>query len=386
MVTTTTTGLARLVADGGRPYRGARLGLLTHPAAVLPDLSHGLDALLDAGGRVRAVFGSEHGLRGTAQAGESEHDAVDPATGLPLFDTYGQDAAGITDQLRTAGIDVLLVDLQHVGARFYTYESTLYDVISAAAPAGVEVVVLDRPNPVGGETVQGPVLDPRFSSFVGRAAIPLRHGMTMGELGGLFAELLGAPRPAVVPMDGWARESDFAATGLPWVPPSPNIPTAATARAYPGTCLLEGTNLSTGRGTTTPFEICGAPWLALAAIQRLRASGLPGVAFRQAYFTPTFDRFAGEPVSGVQLHVTDPSRFDPLLTALTLLHTVRRLHPEEFAFRAPTFDVLAGTDRLRLALEADTPPAEITGLWTAELADFHDLRRAHLLYPPRATT
>jgi uncharacterized protein YbbC (DUF1343 family) len=377
----TTTGLATLVADGGKPFQGSRLGLLTHPAAVLPDLGHGLDALLDAGADIRAVFGSEHGLRGTAQAGESEHDAVDPVTGLPLFDTYDKDAAGIADQLRTAGIDVLLVDLQHVGARFYTYESTLYDVISAAAPAGVEVAVLDRPNPVGGSAVQGPVLDPAFSSFVGRAAIPLRHGMTMGELGGLFADLLGAPRPAVVPMAGWRREFDFAATGLPWVPPSPNIPTAATTLTYLGTCLVEGTNLSTGRGTTTPFEVCGAPWLDASVVRELRAAGLPGVAFRQTYFTPTFDRFTGEPVSGVQLHVTDPATFDPLLTALTVLHTVRRLHPEEFAFLPRTFDILAGTDRLRLALEAGTPPAELIRPWHRELAEFHDLRRGHLLYP-----
>ena len=378
----TATGLQRLLDDGVRPYRGVRLGLLTHPAAVLPDLGHGLDALLDAGADIRAVFGSEHGLRGTAQAGDSEHDAADPVTGLPLFDTYGQDPAGITAQLLKAGVDVLLVDLQHAGSRFYTYESTLYDVVSAAGPAGVEVVVLDRPNPVGGSAVQGPVLDPGFSSFVGRAAVPVRHGMTMGELGGLFAELLGAPRPSVVAMEGWRRDLGFAATGLPWVPPSPNIPTAATALAYPGTCLFEGTELSVGRGTTTPFEVCGAPWLDPATVRELRSAGLPGVAFRQAHFTPTFDRFAGEPVGGVQLHVGDPEAFDPLLTALTVLHTVLRLHPGRPVFRPATFDLLAGSDTVRLALEAGTPPAEIVDGWSRGLSGFRELRRGHLLYPP----
>ncbi|WP_377267128.1 exo-beta-N-acetylmuramidase NamZ domain-containing protein [Peterkaempfera sp. SMS 1(5)a] len=378
---TVETGLEQLIADGGRQLGGARVGLLTHPAAVLPDLSHGLDALLDAGAGITAVFGSEHGFRGTAQDGASEQVTVDPPSGLPVFDTYGTDAAGLAELLRKSAVEVLLVDLQHVGARFYTYESTLHDAIAAAAVAGVDVVVLDRPNPVGGVQVQGPVLDPAFSSFVGRAPIPLRHGMTMGELGSLFAELLDVPAPGVVPMRGWRPEDLFTATGLPWVPPSPNMPTPAAAICYPGTCLFEGTGLSVGRGTTTPFELCGAPWLDARLARELRAAGLPGVAFREAWFTPTFNRWAGERLCGVQLHLTDPTAFDPLLSALTVLYTAHRLWPGRLDFQPRTFDLLAGTDELRRGLEAGAEPGELIRSWSPGLAEFEELRRRHLRYP-----
>jgi uncharacterized protein YbbC (DUF1343 family) len=225
------------------------------------------------------------------------------------------------------------------------------------------------------------MLDPAFASFVGRARIPIRHGMTMGELARMFADMLGAPKPRVIPMSGWNRGRHFTDVGLPWVPPSPNIPTPATADCYPGACLLEGTNLSVGRGTTTPFELCGAPWIDHRLAAQLRALGLPGVAFREAGFSPTFDRHAGERVNGIQLHVTDVRSFDPLRTAVAVLGVVIRTWPEAFEFQPGAFDRLAGSDRLREALIAGTQANDIVAGWESDLADFCELRRAYLLYP-----
>jgi uncharacterized protein YbbC (DUF1343 family) len=371
-------GIESLLADApsGKAI-GKRLGLLTHPAAVLPDLSLGLDVLLAAGQPVVAVFGPEHGLRGTAQAGSSEAATVDAATGLPVYDTYRNsfDAA-----LSDSGIDVLLVDLQHVGARFYTYESSLFDAIAAAKTVGVRVVILDRPNPIGGHVVDGPVLAPAFSSFVGRAPIPLRHGMTMGELGRLFADLQGAPAPDVVPMTGWRRSDLFRDTGLPWVAPSLNLPSDTSAYLYPGTCLFEGTNVSLGRGTTTPFEVIGAPWLDGRLAAHLRTLDLPGVAFRATSFSPAFDDYTGEHLSGVAVHVRDPATVDPLRVALAMLTSIARIYPHEMTYRS-SFDKLAGTDALRTAIVAGVPAAEIAAGWSSDLQAFRPQREACLLYP-----
>ncbi|MFF4648556.1 exo-beta-N-acetylmuramidase NamZ domain-containing protein [Streptomyces sp. NPDC001380] len=376
-----TTGLEVLAEDGFRLLEGRRVGLLTHPAAVLPDLRHGLDALLGAGVEVAAVFGTEHGFRGTAQASASEDDRTDPATGLRVYDTYERGVPELAAMLAESGAEVLVVDLQHTGARFYTYESALHDALAAAAPAGVAVVVPDRPNPVGGLAVAGPVLDPAHASFVGRAAVPVRHGMTMGELAGLFCALLDVPPAEVVPMRGWRRADLFPATGLPWVPPSPNMPTPATALAYPGTCLLEGTELSLGRGTTTPFELCGAPWIDGRLARRMNGRGLPGVRFREAYFTPASDTLAGERLCGVQLHVTDPAVFEPVRTGLELLTAVRDLWPDRLVLRPRMLDLLSGSSRLRLALEAGASAEETAASWQPELEAFAAVRARHLLYP-----
>jgi uncharacterized protein YbbC (DUF1343 family) len=356
---------------------GERLGLLTHPAAVLPDLTLGLDALLAAGQPIVAVFGAEHGLRGTGQAGESEDATVDAVTGLPVYDTYRH---GFAAALADSGIDVLLVDLQHVGARFYTYESTLYDAIGAAAPAGVRVCVLDRPNPAGGGVVGGPMLRTEFASFVGRAPIPMRHGLTMGELARLFATLQGAPRPEVATMDGWARDRRFDATGLPWVPPSPNLPTASSALAYLGTCLFEGTSMSVGRGTTTPFEVIGAPFLDRALTDRLRAQHLAGTGFRECAFTPSFDVHAGTTLPGIAIHVLDPDVFDPIRTALAILTTIAGLYPGALEFRTSAFDRLCGDDSVRTAICAGAGADDIIASWSPGLAAFEAVRADVALY------
>lgn len=373
------TGLAGLAADGPPPtLRGRRVGVLTHPAAILPDATQAVDVLRAIGLDVRLLLGAEHGLRGTAQAGESEPGDVDPSTGLRILDTYRQSSAELGQQLN--GVDVVVVDLQHSGARFYTYESTLHDVLHACAEADVDVVVLDRPNPLGGAVVDGPVLELEYASFVGRSAIPLRHGLTLGELAMLFAKRNALPEPEIVPMRGWRRGMLFADTGLPWVPPSPNLPTAISALCYAGTCLFEGVNVSVGRGTANPFELVGAPWIDSGFAQRLRQLGLAGVVVREAYFEPTADVYAGTACCGVQLHVTEPRTFDPLRTAMHLLAELLRGWPERAEFRAAHFDLLVGTTRIREALSGGLEADRIVASWRAESAAFRDERREFLLY------
>jgi uncharacterized protein YbbC (DUF1343 family) len=375
---TVTAGIEVFLREQADRFRGTRLGLLAGPASVLPDLGHTLDALLATGLPVAAVLGPEHGFRGSMQAGYSEESGTDPATGVPVIDAYDRPMAEV---LAATDADAVIVDLQHAGVRFYTYESSLYDLIGAARVTGTRVIVCDRPNPVTGATVAGPLLDPAYASFVGRAPIPLRHGMTIGELALLFASQLDAtPLVEVVPMAGWRRGMWFDETGLPWVPPSPNIPTPTTATCYPGTCLMEGTNLSTGRGTTTPFELIGAPWVGPEFAHRLRRLGLPGVAFREAYAVPQFDRYAGEPICGVQVHVTGRQQFDPLVVALEILAAARDLWPADLTLRPDHFDRLAGSARLRDAILAGVAPADISAGWSIGLRQFGPVRAAHLLY------
>ncbi|MGI9093626.1 MAG: exo-beta-N-acetylmuramidase NamZ family protein [Mycobacteriales bacterium] len=369
------TGLDRMLQE---PPSG-RLGLLTNVAAVTADLRLGADALLGAGADLVALFGPEHGFRGTAQAGESDPSTVDSATGIRVFDTYGAES-GVAGMLAESGIDTMLVDLQNVGARFYTYESSLYDVIAATVGGGPQVTVLDRPNPIGGERIAGPVLDPAFASFVGRAPIPIRHGLTMGELARLFADLLGAPPVDVVELTGWRRGDLFADIGRPWVPPSPNIPTVETTLVYPGSCLLEGCNLAPGRGTTTPFQLAGAPWADDRLVTTMRDAAMPGLLVRDARWMPTFSDYAGQQVTGIAAHVTDADIFDPLLYGVTLLCTAHACWPADFRFRDSHFDRLAGSSRLRTAIEAGTEPAEIVAGWADDEAAFARARAAYLLY------
>ncbi|EFL14282.1 DUF1343 domain-containing protein, partial [Streptomyces sp. C] len=274
------TGFERLAADGYAELAGQRVGVVTNPTGITADARHLVD-VLHADERVDlvAVFGPEHGFRGTAQAGGSEAAGRDPATGLPVYDTYGRSGQQLADVFTAAGVDTVVFDIQDVGARFYTYIWTLYDCMRAAALARKAVVVLDRPNPVGGRRAAGPVLERAYASFVGREPVALAHGMTAGELALLFnGEFLkgAGPRLRVVPVSGWRRGSFFGETGLPWLPPSPNMPTPDTALAYAGTCLFEGTNLSEGRGTTTPFEVVGAEGVDRRWAEAANALGLPG--------------------------------------------------------------------------------------------------------------
>lgn len=349
------TGAERLAADPGLAG-GRRLGLITNPTGVLPDLTPTTRALLAAGVPLTALFGPEHGMRGTAQAAGSEPDGVDPGTGLPVYDTHKVEGEALDEVVAASGVDTLVFDIADVGARFYTYVWTMYDLMASAARVGVRFVVLDRPNPLGGEVAEGPLLDPAFASFVGRFPLPVRHGRTVGELALAFG--LGAE---VIEMRGWLRHMTYAETGLPWVMPSVNMPTVDTATVYPGTGLFEGTNFSEGRGTTRPFELIGAPYVDERFAPALNELGLPGVRFRETWFTPTFHKHAGVPVRGVQLHVTDRSAFRPVHTGLSMLHVARTLYPGELAWWGPELfmDHLWGSDTLTRRLDAGQDPRDL---------------------------
>ncbi|MFD8144303.1 exo-beta-N-acetylmuramidase NamZ domain-containing protein [Streptomyces sp. NPDC059708] len=379
------TGCDRLAADGYAELAGRRIGLVTNPTGITADARHLAD-VLHAEERVDlvAVFGPEHGFRGTAQAGGSEGPGRDPATGLPVYDTYGRSGRALADLFTAAGIDTLVFDVQDVGARFYTYVWTLYDCMRAAALAGKEVVVLDRPNPVGGLHAAGPVLERPYASFVGREPIALAHGMTVAELALLFdGEFLkgAGPRLRTVAMEGWRRGSFFGETGLPWVPPSPNVPTPDTALAYAGTCLFEGTVLSEGRGTTTPFELVGAEGIDRRWAEAANGLGLAGVWFREAWFTPAFSKHAGRVCGGVRLIVHDREAFDPVRAGIGLLVTARRVW-SGFGWRPDHWiDRLTGSDRVRTLVDAGAGVEEIAGDWAAELARFAAVREEYLLYP-----
>ncbi|MFD8986024.1 exo-beta-N-acetylmuramidase NamZ domain-containing protein [Streptomyces sp. NPDC059564] len=379
------TGFERLAADGYAELAGQRVGVVTNPTGITADARHLVD-VLHADPRVDlvAVFGPEHGFRGTAQAGGSEGSGRDPATGLPVYDTYGTSGQKLADLFTAAGIDTVVFDIQDVGARFYTYVWTLYDCMRAAALAGKAVVVLDRPNPVGGRRAAGPVLERPYASFVGREPIALAHGMTAAELALLFNGEFPGARPVrlrTVRMEGWRRESFFGATGLPWVPPSPNMPTPDTALAYAGTCLFEGTNLSEGRGTTTPFEVVGAEGVDRRWAEAADGLGLPGVWFRETWFTPSFSKYSGKSCGGVRLVVHDREAFDPVRTGIGLLVTARRVW-SGFSWRPDHWiDRLTGSDRVRTLVDAGAGVEEIAGDWAAGLARFATTRQEYLLYP-----
>ncbi|MFF1557662.1 exo-beta-N-acetylmuramidase NamZ domain-containing protein [Streptomyces sp. NPDC058279] len=378
------TGFERLAADGYRALAGQRIGVVTNPTGLTSDARHLVD-VLHADERVDlvAVFGPEHGFRGTAQAGGSEGSTRDPATGLPVYDTYDKSGQALADVFTAAGIDTVVFDVQDVGARFYTYIWTLYDCMRAAALAGKAVVVLDRPNPIGGLRASGPVLRRPYASGVGREPIALAHGMTVAELALLFRGEFPTGRSlalSTVPMSGWRRGSFFGETGLPWVPPSPNMPTPDTALVYPGTCLFEGTNLSEGRGTTTPFEVLGAEGVDRRWARAANALGLPGVWFREAWFTPVFSKHAGKVCGGVRLLVHDRAAFDPVRAGIGLLVTARRTW-SGFAWRPDHWiDRLTGSDRVRTMVDAGAGVEEIAGDWAAGLARFAAVREGYLLY------
>ena len=387
--------------------RGRRVGLITNPTAVDARLRSTAE-LLRAHPEINlvALYGPEHGVRGDAQAGEYVPFYRDSHLGLPVFSLYGETQRPPADMLTRIdaymreydtrhdgktveprmleSIEVMVFDLQDVGTRVYTYVATMAYAMQAAAEAGIPFVVLDRPNPITGAAMEGPILRfPEYSSFIGLYPVPLRHGMTAGELARLFnARFL--PRPAhltVVPMDGWHRGDWFERTGLPWVLPSPNLPSVDAAVVYPGQVMLEGTNLSEGRGTTRPFELCGAPWLDGNVLARvLNTLDLPGVRFREAWFTPTFSKFAGQRCGGVQLHVRDREGFQPVLTTIALLAEVRRLAGHQLEFHGDYFDRVLGHARVREGLLAGVPATALAAEWGPELRAFSALRDEYLLY------
>lgn len=384
------TGLERLKEISPSWLKEDRIGLLCHQASVDRGLRHAKEVIWEiVGDRLKALFSPQHGLWGERQANmEGSPDGWDPQLGVPVYSLYGQRRRPKREQLE--GIDTLVVDLQDVGVRTYTYATTMALCMEEAAKVGIRVVVLDRPNPIGGEQVEGNLLKEGLRSFVGYAPLPMRHGMTMGELALFFntSMKIGAELE-VIPMEGWGRKS-FEDTGLPWVMPSPNIPAPETALTYAGQVLLEGTNLSEGRGTTRPFELCGAPYIdASLLLKHLEGKGLPGVIFREAHFIPTFDKWEGEVCHGVQVHVIDPEAFRPYLTALTLIKAVMELWPEEFSWRPPPyeyetsrlpFDLISGDPQVRQWLEEGMDPFQMQHLWEEELEAFSGERARFLLY------
>jgi uncharacterized protein YbbC (DUF1343 family) len=380
-------GIQVLVHDSLHLVEGRRVGLVTNHTGILPagngttssiDLLHEHPAV-----ELVALYSPEHGIRGTAEAGELVDHGADERTGLPVHSLYGETRRPTPAMLE--GVDVLLFDIQDIGTRYYTYIYTMALAMEAAGQAGIPFVVLDRPNPIGGEAVQGNVLDPDWSTFVGMYPIPMRHGMTPGELAILFRDTFGVDAELhVVPADGWRRSMLFPETELPWVPPSPNMPDLESAFHYPGTCLFEGTNLSVGRGTARAFQWVGAPWLDGEELaRRLEARGLPGVRFQAVRFTPRSPgdgKFDGVEVEGVRLVVEDPAAYDPAVTGVALLVETRRMSGDRWRWVPSHFDRLAGTDALRLGIERGADPAELTAGWEAQLASFRELRSGALIY------
>lgn len=394
-MTRVVTGLERLLREGPRAAKlaaPARVGLLAHAASVDAEGRHAIELLSasDAFDLVR-IFAPEHGLWGHEQDMETVEDARDPIRGLPVVSLYGQDPSTLRpDPATLAGLDAVLCDLQDVGARYYTFVYTIAHVLEAAAEADVPVVVLDRPNPLGGLVREGPVLSPDQASFVGRFPIPVRHALTAAELARLFQQEFGVPGTLrVVPMEGWRRGAEFESTGLPWVPPSPNMPALSTVRVYPGGCLIEGTELSEGRGTTTPFELVGAPWLDGEALaRRMRERRPPDAAFRAASFRPMFQKHAGRACGGVQVIPRGP-RFRSFLTYVQLLCAVMRQSPDRFAWRReayefeserPAIDLLFGRREIREALEGGADPEELERTWRDQRAAFDEAAHACVLY------
>jgi uncharacterized protein YbbC (DUF1343 family) len=388
------TGFETLADDGYALVRGARVGLISNPTGVVQDLRHEVDVMAASGDvDLVAAFGPEHGFRGSAQAGGSEGGYTDPRTGVPVYDTYGKGPAEIAAFYRDAGVQAVLFDVQDVGARFYTYIWTMYDCMVAASRAGVRFVVLDRPNPIGAVNAYGPVLHPAYSTFVGRKPISQQHGMTVGELARLFnAEFLpgddaadGPADLAVSRMEGWQRDMFHDQSGVPWVMPSPNMPTPDTALVYPGTCLFEATNLSEGRGTTRPFELVGAPYADAGWADAMQRQGLPGAHFREAYFRPSFSKHSGTDCAGVQVHVHRRAEYDPIRTAIAMIVTARRLYPGDFGWResSPPYwiDTLTGSEQVRTAIDGGADTDEVVAGWQDDLHAFRRTRRRYLLYP-----
>jgi uncharacterized protein YbbC (DUF1343 family) len=373
MTTQVETGLDRLADDPDlqRALRGRRLGLLVNPAAVTKTLRHAVEVTLELGLDVVRLFGPEHGVWGHAQDMESVTGDLDPITGLPVVSLYGASRDTLIPPLETlSDLEVLLVDLPDTGARYYTFAATALFAASVAARAGVRVWVLDRPNPIGGERVEGNRVEAGFESFVGTIAVANRHALTLAELL-RYAERYGARGVLqagsdlglrIVPALGWRRSLWHDETGLPWVMPSPNMPTLSTATVYPGMCLLEATNLSEGRGTTRPFELFGAPWVdARRLAAELAALSLPGLAFRTTSFSPGFQKWAGQVCQGLQVHVLDRRAAPVYELGLAVVWAARRCFPEAFAWREkayefvddiPAIDLLCGTDRVRRAIDA----------------------------------
>jgi len=381
-------GIDQLLRDKIDIIEGKRIGLVTNHTGITSSLCSTVDVLhCHPKIRLTSLFGPEHGIRGDVQDGSSIGSFTDSRTGVPVYSLYGEHYRPTPDMLRD--IDALVFDIQDVGARFYTYIATMNRCMKAAAELDLGFIVLDRPNPINGLTVEGNLLRENYQSFVGERPIPIRYGMTMGELATMFNEWFGINcELSVIRAEGWRRDMWYDDTGLPWVAPSPNMPTLQTATVYPGTCLIEGINVSEGRGTTRPFEMIGAPWIdGFRLCDRMVKWGLPGVAFRTIRFKPMFGKYAKEVCGGVQLHVYDRNSYRTVLTGLTLIKAIMDLFRDKMEFRRGktdkdySFDLLAGTDEIRKGLVENRDPEEIAKDWEGDLKEFLSNRKRYLLYP-----
>jgi uncharacterized protein YbbC (DUF1343 family) len=388
---TTRLGIDVLLERDRKLVAGRRVGVVSNPASIDGAFRHTADRMADDPDvELTALFGPQHGFRSDVQDNMIETPHVtDARRRVPIYSLYSETREPTADMLR--GVDVLLIDLQDVGTRVYTYIYTMANCMRAAARHGVRVVVCDRPNPVGGVAVEGATLRAEYASFVGQFGIPLRHGLTIGELARLFNDAFGINAALdVIPLEGWRRSMYFDETGLPWVMPSPNLPTLDSAIVYPGAVLFEGTMLSEGRGTTRPFELVGAPWIDGDRLAHaMNARGLPGVHFRAVFFEPTFQKHARQTCGGCQIHVLDRTRFEPVRTAVDLIAEFRAQNPARFAWREPPYeyehqkapiDILYGSDRLRTAIEAGKSSASLSAEWRADSDAFRRQREKSLLY------
>jgi uncharacterized protein YbbC (DUF1343 family) len=372
--------------------KGKKIGIVTNHTGILPDGRHIVDVLNEIEGvKIVAFFGPEHGIRGEVPDGKSISHGVDAKTGIPVFSLYGEVKKPTEEMLKD--IDVLIFDIQDVGARFYTYISTMSYCMEACAEMGKKFIVLDRPNPIRGVYVDGPILEPRFKSFVGLHPIPVAHGMTVGELAKMFNDegwLENAVKAdlTVVKMENYSRRMWFDQTGLPWVKPSPNMMTLKTAIVYTATCFIEGTNVSEGRGTQHPFEWIGAPWIDGEKLAKeLNHYKLPGVKFEPISFTPTDiekvtvdPKYEGEKCGGVYLNVYDREKFEPVKVGVYILYALKKLYPDKFKWRTAGQDRLWGTDKVRLMIDEGKKPDEIIKTWEDDIKKFLSIRQKYLLY------
>ncbi len=374
------TGLDVLLSESLAPLKNARVGLVTNPTGVTRTLESNIDVLRAAGIKLVALFSPEHGLASAASAGEHVASGRDERTGLLVHSLYGETHKPTPEML--AGIDALLFDLQDVGARYYTYNASLGLAMEACAENQKQLIVLDRPNPINGVTIEGPTLDPALQSFVGHGPLPIRYALTLGELAQFYnRELSLGADLRVIPLRGWKREQWYDETDLIWVSPSPNIPQLATTVVYPGMCLVEGTNLSEGRGTPLPFEIAGAPFVdGYALAETLNARNIAGARFRPVAFTPTTSKFANQQCFGVQVHVTARELFHPVAGALEVIATVRKMYPDDFAWRETHFDRLMGDASVRGKIDAGVSVQLMISEWIPAQEKFRRARERYKLY------
>lgn len=375
-------GIEVLLKEEKNVLSGKKVGLITNPTGIDSKLTSIVDLLHDDPDiHLTALFGPEHGVRGDAQAGASIEYYIDEKTGLPVYSLYGKTKKPTPEMLKD--VEVLVFDIQDVGTRYYTYIYTMAYAMEAAKENDIPFIVLDRPNPQGGESVDGPVLEPEFSSFVGLYPIPLKHGMTVGELATLFNKefKIGADLK-VIKMKGWKRDMDYDDTGLPFVLPSPNMPTVSTTFVYPATGLIEGTNVSEGRGTTKPFELIGAPYINSDELAvKLNALRLPGVKFRAASFTPTFSKHAGKLSHGVEIYITDREEFKAVPTGLHIIKTIQDLYPGDFEFLAANnFNLLIGNGWIMSRIKEGSTVNEILKEYQVKQDAFKKVRKNYLLY------